>query len=129
MKRLIVVVCLLASAGCASHTLQVANEDSVPRAEVLDAVQEVNVGMSAEAMLSHLVPVANTLPCFKSMPYGIVRYYFELGDNSQMWVEIENPDNLLPLGPMTPNGTVKTVGRIGPKEKWTFKWEDSNELK
>lgn len=122
-------VFLITLCGCAGHSLTVSDGNIASRGEILDAVQEVRIGMSVEVMLSHLVPVSNTAPCFRSLPKGEVQYYFGLGDNSQMWVQVANPDNLPPLGPGIPNGAVTAIGKIEPRERWTFKWEDSNELK
>ncbi len=129
MKHVLLIVAVVATCGCASHRLQVSEGNAVSRDEILDAVRNVHVGMSADGMLWHLVPVASTSPCFRSLTGRTVRYYFGLGKNSQIWVEVDNPDDLAALGPGQPNGKVSAIGTIEAKEKWTFKSEDSNELK
>ena len=128
MKHYPAIALMIVVCGCTSHRLTVSSGSIVSRKEIADAVNQARVGMSAKAMLSKLVPVSNTSPVFRSLPDNTVQYVFGIGDNSQIWVNVANPDNLPPLGPSTPNGRVTAIGKVEPKQIWTYVWEDSNQL-
>ena len=114
-------------AGCQSTRPLIAN-DAVVGKEAIAAIANVRVGMQAEEMLAHLIPAATTSPVFKTIGDGSVRYFFGFGPDYQVWVDVVNKRDALPLGPGLPNGVVSALGSLEPRVKWRYKWEDSNEL-
>ena len=126
MNRFILLSIAVFICGCASVEPPINNNG---KSDGFLSVQMVNKGMSVKDMLSRLVPVAETSPCFKSLDNGLIKYYFGFPDGTQVWIEVENPNDLLSLGPSTPNGIVSDIGNIEPRQVWEYKWEDSNQLK
>ena len=97
--------------------------------EIIDIINKLKVGMSAQDLLSKMIPISENSPCFKDIGPNKIKYYFKFESNRQLWVEVSNPKNLLPLGPSTPNGKITSIGKIEPLEIWVFKNEDSNQIK
>ena len=129
MKRLLNTALLLASCGCADHTLAVANGDNVSQEDILNAVLQVRIGMSAEVMLNHLIPVASTGPFWKQVDEDTVVYYIGLGMNSHIRIKIQSTGDVPPAGIGQPGGKVLAIGPIERMQRWALKWEDSNEIK
>jgi hypothetical protein len=111
-----VILCIFIS-SCGSHTLVVSRLSPFTEQDIHAAVQELKPGMNAKQMLSIMQPVSNGPHVFKPMNLG-VRYFFPLGKNSQIWIQIENRNHLPPLGPDTPNGVIMDIGRIEKRAKW-----------
>ena len=84
--------------------------------------------MSARSMCDALIPVGKTGIAFRVLNENTTRWFFGLGKNGQMWVDIENPERELPFGLGLPAGVVTAIGQIEEKKEWVFKYEDSNEL-
>ena len=103
--------------GCTEHTLVISRLNSVTEHDIREAVIKLKPGMKAKEMLGIIQSVSNGPHVFKPMDLG-VRYFFPLGKNSQIWIQVENRDHLPSLGPNTPNGVIMDIGRIEKRGKW-----------
>jgi hypothetical protein len=62
------VLFLLLLPACNKHELIIFHPDYASKKEILLAVQKIKIGMSADNMLSCLIPVCNGTPAIRFLP-------------------------------------------------------------